>query len=232
MSVLNDESIEKSDDSIGDSNDIEQPFKTKDIKITNSPVLLPTIIKRLKEDSITIPAFQRKSNLWNNKQMSRLIESILLKLPLPIFYFDVSDPDKWLIVDGLQRLSTIRKFFVEKKFKLKNLEFLTELNGKGADDLDRSLGRVIDDTIFSTYQIEEQTPKAVRYSIFNRINTGGLMLKSQEIRQALNQDGPAVKFLEELVQTKEFKQIVGISDKRMAGQELVLRFMAFQANTR
>ncbi len=223
----NEELIEKTDDDIGDSI-ITNPFSPKDIKITNAIVLLPSLIRRLDNKEITIPPFQRHADLWTLTQMSRLIESILLKLPLPIFYFDVSNPDKWLIVDGLQRLSTIRKFFIEQSFTLKNLEFLTNFNGKKYENLSREMIRTIEDTQFITYQIEAQTPKKVRYSIFNRINTGGLSLKAQEIRQALNQDGGGVKFLEDVVEDETFKSVVGISNKRMAGQELVLRFMAFQ----
>ncbi|SEH04905.1 DUF262 domain-containing protein [Candidatus Venteria ishoeyi] len=200
--------------------------------------MLPSLIKRLEHDEIDLcPDFQRHANLWDINKMSKLIESVLLKLPLPIFYFDVSNPDKWLVVDGLQRLSTIKRFFVKKDIKLKNLEFLTHLNGKKYTDLDRPLQRTIDDTQFVTYQIEAQTPKKVRYSIFNRINTGGLSLNAQEIRQALNQEGngevsaSGVKFLSELVEDAIFKRIVGISNKRMAGQELVLRFIAFKILT-
>ena len=159
--------------------------------------------------------------------MSRLIESILLKLPLPVFYFDVSDPDKWQVIDGLQRLSTIRRFFVDKKLKLKNLQFLSDLNGKGYDDLERSFQRTIDETSFLTYQIEAQTPKEVRYSIFNRINTGGTPLNAQEIRQALNQ-GVGLEFLKDVCENEVFKKIVGVDSKRMLDRELVLRFIAFQ----
>ena len=229
---MNDDEIEleETEDDIGEeqNSDITSPFATKDIRVTSAPILLPSLINRFEEKAIIIPEFQRKNNLWNLNQMSRLIESILLKLPLPIFYFDVSDPDKWLVVDGLQRLSTMNRFFTKKDFKLRNLEFLTDFNGQGYDDFDRSMQRVIDETILLTYQIEAQTPKEVRYSIFNRINTGGLSLTAQEIRQALNQKGNGVKFLSELVEKEEFKNIVGISNQRMRGQELVLRFVAFQ----
>lgn len=229
---MNDEEtqLEETDNDVGkkQNTDIESPFKTKDVRVTNAPLLLPSLIKRFEEKAIIIPEFQRKENLWTLNQMSRLIESILLKLPLPIFYFDVSDPDKWLVVDGLQRLSTMDRFFTKKDFKLRNLEFLTDFDGKGYDDFDRSTKRVIDETTFITYQIEAQTPKEVRYSIFNRINTGGLRLTPQEIRQALNQVGKGVQFLSKIVEAKEFKNIVGISNKRMRGQELALRFIAFE----
>ncbi|MEA3554124.1 MAG: DUF262 domain-containing protein [Campylobacterota bacterium] len=208
---------------------ITKPFSTKDIKVTNSIVLLPSVINRLKYEEIDLsPDFQRNSDLWNKTRMSRLIESILLKLPLPVFYFDVSNPDKWLIVDGLQRLSTIKRFFVDKKLRLTNLEFLKDLEGKNYEELDRTFKRTIDDTELITYQIEAQTPKEVRYSIFHRINTGGMSLNAQEIRQALNQKGSSVEFLKKVCESKSFKNIVGVSSKRMLDRELALRFIAFK----
>jgi len=208
---------------------ITDPFSTKDIKISNAVISLSSLINRLEYEEVDLnPDFQRHDNLWSPTNMSRLIESILLKLPLPIFYFDVSDPERWIVVDGLQRLSTIKKFVVEKKLKLKNLEFLKELDGKSYDDLERNLKRIIDETQIVTYQIEAQTPKKVRYSIFNRINTGGLSLNAQEIRQALNQKGNGIKFLRDCSEEEIFKNVVSVSPKRMLDRELILRFVAFK----
>ncbi|MDQ6961743.1 MAG: DUF262 domain-containing protein [Mariprofundaceae bacterium] len=98
--------IEETADGIRENeSDITNPFSTKDIKITNAQILLPSLIRRLDHDEIDLnPDFQRHANLWDLHKMSRLIESILLKLPLPVFYFNVSNPDKWIVVDGLQRL--------------------------------------------------------------------------------------------------------------------------------
>ncbi len=219
--------------------DIVSPFKTKDIKITNVIMTLSNLIDRLnnkndENDEIDLnPDFQRNADLWSQEKQSRLIESVLLKLPLPVFYFDVSDPEKWLVVDGLQRLSTIKNFIVKKTnpLKLKNLEFLTELNGKKYKELERPLTRVINETNIVTYQIEAQTPKEVRYSIFNRINTGGLSLNAQEVRQALNQAGGGVSFLKSISQDETFKEIVGINSKRMLDRELILRYMAFKISS-
>ena len=208
---------------------ITNPFSTKDIKITNQVFALPSLVNRLEYDEIDLnPDFQRHGNLWTATNMSRLIESMLLKLPLPIFYFDVSNPDKWIVVDGLQRLSSIKKFMVDKTLRLRNLEFLKEIEGQGYDDLDRGFKRVFEGTQIVTYQIEAQTPKKVRYSIFNRINTGGLPLNAQEIRQALNQQGYGVKFLMNVTENKIFKDIVNVPSKRMLDRELALRFFAFK----
>lgn len=223
--------IDEELDSTEESGDkaITKPFDTKSIKISNSVISLESLVKRLKFDEIDLnPDFQRNSDLWNRTKMSRLIESIILRLPLPIFYFDVSNSDKWIVIDGLQRLSTIKKFIVDKKLTLNNLEFLIDLNGKGYDDLGRNIQRIIEETQINTYQMEPQTPKEVRYSIFNRINTGGLSLNPQEIRQALNQKNSGVKFLREIVEEGTFKEIVGITSKRMIDRELVLRYLAFR----
>lgn len=225
--------IENSEESEYESdNVITNPFSTKDIAINNRIVVLPSLVTKLTHEEIDLnPEFQRNEDLWNRTRMSRLIESILLKLPLPVFYFDVSNPEKWIVVDGLQRLSSIKKFMVDKKLKLYNLEFLSELNGKSYDDLDRNLKRVIEDTQLITYQIEAQTPKKVRYSIFHRINTGGLVLNAQEIRQALNQGGQGVQFLKDIAEDNVFKTIVGLKSNRMSDRELVLRFIAFKLPT-
>lgn len=227
---IEEEIIIDDENTISDGN-IVSPFSTKDIKVTHAPIVLYNLTSRLKDDAIDLnPDFQRNGDLWNRTKMSRLIESILLRLPLPVFYFDVTNPDKWIVVDGLQRLSTIKKFIVDKKLKLFNLEFLTDLNNKKYDDLDKSFKRVLEETQIVTYQIEAQTPKKVRYAIFNRINTGGLSLNAQEVRQALNQEGKGTIFLREIVETDVFKDIVGVDSKRMYDRELALRFIAFKLN--
>lgn len=205
------------------------PFDVNSIKVSNKVISLESLIKRLKYDEIDLtPEFQRNPDLWNRTKMSRLIESIILRLPLPIFYFDVSNNSKWVVIDGLQRLSTLKKFIIDKKLTLGNLEFLVQLNGKKYDDLDRSMQRVIEETQINTYQIEPQTPKEVRYSIFNRINTGGLILNPQEIRQALNQKNRGIEYLKEIVEDSIFKEIVKIKTQRMLDRELVLRYFAFR----
>jgi hypothetical protein len=207
--------------------EVMHPFNPTDIDIVVEPKSLDALIKRIQHKEIDMNTdFQRHAELWDNRKMSRLIESILIRFPLPAFYFDASDENNWLIVDGLQRLSTIRKFVLDKKLRLNGLEFLTELNGKTFDKLHRQYQRRIEECPVTVYMIKPGTPEDVKYSVFRRINTGGLTLNNQEIRNALAKPRDR-ELLEELVNLEFSKVMLGDLSKRMKDQELVLRFWAF-----
>lgn len=206
---------------------VMEPFNPADIDIVVETKSLDALIKRIQYKEIDMNTdFQRHAELWDNRKMSRLIESILIRFPLPAFYFDASDENNWLIVDGLQRLSTIRKFVVEKKLRLNGLEFLTNLNGHTFDKLHRQYQRRIEECQVTVYMIKPGTPDDVKYSVFRRINTGGLTLNNQEIRNALAKPRDR-ELLQELASLEFSKMMLGDLSKRMKDQELVLRFWAF-----
>lgn len=233
--------IENFDEEINnDSEDIKSPFEPKDIKIIVEPRTIDHLVTRLRYDEIDLNTeFQRKGNLWKPEQQSRLIESILLRLPLPAFYFDADDDNKWLVVDGLQRLWCIKNFIInselndtnQKPLELSGLEILNEYSGKGItyNLLNRTMQRRILETPITTYLIQPGTPKEVKYNVFRRINTGGLGLNSMEIRNALNQGNPSI-FLRDFSESKELKSILKLQDKRMEDRELLLRAISFIIN--
>jgi hypothetical protein len=229
IEVVNTDTVPENDDGEGDGDhDMQEPFNPSEINIISKPDTLRNIIERLERNEIDMNTdFQRHAELWGNPKMSRLIESILIRFPLPPFYFDASDDEKWLIVDGLQRLSAIRKFVIDKRLTLRGLEYLKEFNGKKFDDLSRTYKRRINECPVTLFLIQPGTPELVKYSIFRRINTGGLVLNDQEIRNAMAK--PSIRtYLEDLASYEYLKKTIGDQSRRMVDQELVLRYLAFQ----
>jgi hypothetical protein len=207
-----------------------EPFDPKKVEISISTPNLAALVSRLTHDEIDlIPDFQRSGDLWKDQIQSRLIESILVNLPIPAFYFDAIAEDKWQVVDGLQRLTAIKKF-VNNELPLKKLEFLTDLNDLRYSELSRPLQRRFEEFQTTVYLIKPSTPWQMKYSLFYRINTGGLKLNSQEIRHAMSQsvnNGDASKFLKNLAEGKDFTRVVSNRNYRMNHNELILRHVSF-----
>lgn len=205
-----------------------RPFDPSKIDIGMKTMALSNIIQRLEYNEINMNTdFQRKSGLWTNVQKSQLIESLLLRIPIPAFYFDGGNTGNWLIIDGLQRITALKEFIVDGTLNLTGLEFFKELEGTKYKELPRPFVRRISETEIVAYIVKEGTPSNVKYNIFKRINTGGLELKPQEIRHALYQ-GNATQLCKEFAEFPEFKSATtnSISINRMMDREFVLRFVA------
>jgi Protein of unknown function DUF262 len=227
-----DDDLENSDHQdidLDEDESIIQPFDPELIRVETRPMTIDLLLQRIKYEELDLaPDFQRKGGIWNQVTKSRLIESILVRIPLPAFYMDATNEDKWVVIDGLQRLTTLKSFVIDQSLQLSNLEFLPQLEGKIFDDLPRNLQRRITETQITVYLIEKGTPITVKFNIFKRINTGGLPLSLQEIRHALNQ-GKSTKLLEKLAESIEFRNVVhgSVNGKRMLDREFILRFLAF-----
>lgn len=223
--------IEKEDEGVVS---ITTPFNPNMIRIRRDPFTISELVDKMEHGEIRFDTpFQRKSDLWDADKQSRLIESLLLKLPLPAFYFDETETDEeeevWNVIDGLQRCSVFRNFIVDKTMRLHNLEFLSQqYDGMSYEDLPRIMQRRIAQTPITVYVIEKGTPEEVKFNIFKRINTGGLILTPQEIRHAMNQGVSATTVAEMAVTRAFIKATCGIiKTDRMEDRDFVTRFIAF-----
>ena len=208
----------------------EEPdkFVPSDVNIIQTPMNISNIMDRLdnKEFDLT-PAFQRNSDLWSEEKQSQLIESLMLKIPLPAFYFDASREDQWVVIDGLQRLTAFKNYLVGQSC-FTGMQYLTDFNGKTFKDLPRQYIRRVKEASIVAYTVIKGTPDEIVFNIFQRINTGGVQLNDQEIRQALY-SGRGTELLKTLAERKEFKEATQFAVKpdRMLDREYVLRFISF-----
>ena len=208
----------------------EGPFDPTKIDVDISVYNLGTLLEQLEYEEIDLtPDFQRSSDLWTDVAKSRLIESILMGLPIPSFYFsEDEETPKLIIVDGLQRLCSLKDFWVTKRRKLKGLQFLTSLNGKGVDELDRTQIRRLKGLKITVNKLRKGTPPEVKLAIFQRVNTAGIPLNYQEMRNALYPK-KATGLLKKMASLESFRQATGgkVSNRRMADADFANRFIAF-----
>ena len=95
---------------------IQEPFNPTEIRIAQRPLSLDNLVNRLKHGELDLsPDFQRKMGIWDDGAQSRLIESLLIRIPIPAFYFDATDDSKWLVIDGVQRLTALARFVIDEQ---------------------------------------------------------------------------------------------------------------------
>lgn len=232
------------DEDVEGENEQMEPFNPEEISIDPKGVPMDVLTRRLEQKTIVLnPNFQR-NEVWNDVQKSRLIESLMLKIPIPMFYVASDTKSVWSVVDGLQRMSTIRDFVLGKDYledpeknkdkkgygmKLSGLEFWgNKYDGKCFKELPIFLQNRIYETEFRFTVVNPGTPEEVKRNIFKRLNTGGAPLTPQEIRNALY-TGEATQLLGRLAKEKEFLQATcgSIQPDRMLDHEIILRYVSF-----
>ena len=208
---------------------ITQPFSPNDIRLSTPPMNMGDIIDMIQYRYIHFDAdYQREQNLWSDVQQSRLIESVLLGLRLPAFYFEEVSKKNWQIIDGLQRCCSIRNFCVDGTLVLTGLEFLTEFNGKKYEDFPFDVKRDIRMLPVTINVLEKGVPDKVKYILFKRLNTGGINLSPQEIRNAVF-SGKAIDLVKEMASNTAFLRATQgkIASTRKQDQDFISRFIAF-----
>lgn len=231
------------DEELDDERDkINTPFDPKQVDINTRKFTISALLERLKHRELELnPDFQRRAHLWDTERKSRLIESILLRIPLPSFYFREDENGNFSVVDGLQRLCAIFHFIdyseinkaTDSKLnplRLEKLQYLKDLENRNFEELDRSFKRRINELEIEANVIRSTTPKEVMFNVFARLNQGGLPLSAQEIRNAIY-PGEWRKHIRTLSESDKFLEVTGnrIPTERQQDMEMVLRFIALWA---
>ena len=220
------------DEALEDLSDDEQPLLRYAISSYGADYDVEGLVRRVQRGDIVIPAFQRQY-VWTLTHASRFVESLLLGLPVPGIFLAI-DPDtqQLLVIDGQQRLRSLVYFYEgtfrnDKEFALKGVQ--QEFEGQTYMTLAREDRRRLDNSIIHATVIKQDDPQeedsSSIYYIFERLNTGGLPLQSQEIRTSIFQ-GAFQRLLNTLNQYPQWRTIYGPVSSRMKDQELILRFFA------
>lgn len=239
MKVIDDENIEKNELTTEELDDLSSVSSdAKPISYTGQDFDVDGLIKRLIKRDILIPTFGhddddieaagfQRAFVWRRPQMDKFIESILLGYPIPGVFLVRQSDNRYLVLDGQQRLLTL-KFFREglyegREFALKNVadDFLSLTYKTLPDDLRRKFDNTFIQAIVVSSDGATESLESI-YRIFERLNSGGTQLTPHEIRVALYA-GPFIDFLEELNSIPDWRSMYGRKSPRLRDQELVLR---------
>lgn len=222
----------------------ETPFVEFDISVSPADPTLEGLVRKYEKKQLIVPFYQRKF-VWTIEQASKLVESFLMGLPVPQVFMYVNDDGAWEIIDGQQRIMSI-KYFMEgffgeadlsgkrTVFRLRGLSERSEYNQKTFDELSLKDKRKIEDSTLRAILIKQLMPTNSSdcvFHIFERLNTGGTQLKPQEIRNAVFR-GNIVSELQKLNENNYWKKILGLKkeDKNQKDVELVLRLFSLFRN--
>ena len=225
------QTVDANGDSVEGLEDDRQPAlwpadSINSLLIRNENRTVHEVLRRINAGRYVMnPDFQRDF-IWDEEKQSKLIESVIMRIPLPVLYLAEDEEGRMIVVDGLQRLSTFKRYF-DNKLKLK-LKDRPELNGKRFRDLSPKLQNRIEDCNLILYVIDSQVPERARLDIFERVN-GGVALTRQQMRNCLFM-GNATRFLRDEAQTELFLNATGhsLNARTMRDREFVNRFCAFQ----
>ncbi|MCW3493887.1 DUF262 domain-containing protein [Microbacterium sp. SSM24] len=227
--------IEEPDELDEDIDDyVDVPVKGRELLTSVLDYNLNTLADLVSSEQIDLsPRYQRRDR-WKPERQSRLIESFFMNVPIPPVFLNEDDYGKYSVIDGKQRLTAIHSF-MRGRLKLRGLKVYQELNDQTFDDLDPSLRAIISTRAnLRATIILRQSDKNVKFEVFRRLNTGGVSLNPQEIRNS-TWPGPLNDLMLDLSEDTRFRRLLGITRpasstlyKEMRDVELVLRYFAFR----
>lgn len=205
---------------------VEEKIKFQKINIAQVTFSVFETVRKVERGDIQLGATFQRNPKWLPDKKSRLIESIILDIPIQAIYLSEEEENKYEIIDGQQRIRTITEF-IDNKFKLENTAFCKE--DTFFKELEPSIQRKIEDFQIVIFVVKKDNHPDVKFEIFERINTGAVKLNSQELRNCAYRN-KGIPFIKELVNEEIFKRVIKdkqVSINGMQDQELVLRFMSF-----
>lgn len=220
-----------------DDEEIEITANDRKIFTDKGDPEIESLYRKWKRGKLVLqPDFQRQF-VWDPAKSSRLIESALLDIPLPVIYLSETENGKINVIDGQQRLTAFfsfidGKFPDGKDFKLSGLRVYTDLNRSYFKGLEEDFQDKIRECKVRTITFKKESHKDLSFEIFERLNTGSVSLNNQELRNCVYR-GNYNELLKELAKDSDFMYLMGLKaqDKRMRDVEFVLRFAAFYHNT-
>lgn len=227
------EDIEIEDNELegAEEGDLEEELENEAVSLEKNDRSLSEFHRWYQRGRLILDTEWQREYVWDKRRSSRLIESFLIDLPVPVIYLAVNDERKYEVIDGLQRLTSVFNF-LDNEYKLTGLEIKKSLNGHQFDDLPEDLQNKLYDSTLRTFELSQKTSKDLMFLIFERLNTGGVILNEMEIRNCLYQ-GRLNDLIKELAQLNEFKNCVNQKNihRRMKDRALILRFLAFYQMT-
>lgn len=188
---------------------------------------ISTLLEQWTDGTLALPEIQRQY-VWDNSRASRLIESLLLNIPIPVVYFAETEDVNYLVIDGHQRIKSIARF-LSNEFALSGLRIVTELNKKRFHQLPERDQRQIRTRVIRAIIISADSDPTMRFEVFERLNTGSIALNAQEVRNTTHR-GRMNELIKNLTTNSDFRSCVATAKPRprMADNELILRHLALQ----
>lgn len=220
------EDISFSDTEDEDLASSEIPEKVRVLQTQAYDKSVSDLVSMIKNKDISLDPDYQRNYIWDNKKASLLVESILLSVPIPVIYVAEETDSRWTVIDGLQRLNSLRRFS-DNEFRLRGLEVLAELNGTQYSKLNAKASRIFRNGIIRIIVVLQESDPDIKYDIFLRLNRGSIKLNEQELRNCLYR-GKFNNLLKDLRSYPNFLHCLRISapNKRFNDAELALRYFA------
>ena len=205
--------IEENDDNEGSEADV--PYEVQNIRVTQKMITVFQIEHWISAENgarLNLSPEYQRNLVWDEKRKSALIESLLLRIPIPAFYLDEDSDGNKNVIDGLQRLSAIHSY-LNNEFSLTKMQYLSHCENKFFRDLEPKFRARIEDTELAVNILDEKCPQMVKFDVFRRVNTGGLPLNFQEIRNIMAE--PKVRtLLHRMAECEEFQCATRFRDRK------------------